>query len=364
MMSRSLVSVVVPTFNRACCLRRALDSILEQTHQNLEVILVDDGSTDNTRELIRTRYRRDGRVNYVYQENQGVTAARNQGIKRTQGDYVAFLDSDDTWVPWKLQLQLTCLKRCPEVGMVWTDMEAVGPDGAVVNTNYLRTMYHAYRWFTNEQLFSQTYSLNPVEPTLASITGLSERATLFIGDIFSAMVMGNLVHTSTVLLSRERLNKVQGFNEELRISGEDYDFHLRTCRYGPVGFINLATIRYQIGMGDRLSGDRYKLYAARNCLQTILPILEKERARIQLPRGMIRGRLAEVHNWIGGVALEMGERSEARQHLLRSLRYRPWQPRTLRLLAVAALPFGMGVSARNIYRSFKSRTRDAIATSR
>ena len=67
------------------------------------------------------------------------------------------------------------------------------------------------------------------------------------------MIMGNLVHTSTVLIRRERLEKVRGFNEELRISGEDYDFHLRTCREGPVGFIDLATIRYQTGMPDRLT---------------------------------------------------------------------------------------------------------------
>jgi glycosyltransferase involved in cell wall biosynthesis len=363
--------VVVPTFNRAYCLGRALDSILGQTHQDLEVILIDDGSTDDTRGFIKNSYGRDGRIKYVYQENRGVTATRNQGLRLTQGEYVAFLDSDDTWEPWKLQLQLACLQRCPEIGMVWTDMEAVGPDGTIVNPNYLRTMYHAYRWFTDEQLFTQTIPLDQIELTSFADCG---RGTLFIGDIFSAMVMGNLVHTSTVLLRRERLDKVQGFNEDLRVSGEDYDFHLRTCKHGPVGFINLASIRYQVGMADRLSADRYKLYAARNCLRTILPILEKDHAQIRLPRRMIRSRLAEVHDWIGGVALEMCHNSpddqdtlellrDARRHLLASLRYRPWQPRTLRLLAIAVLPFSMGRVGRKIFRSLKSSIRGAVATS-
>jgi glycosyltransferase involved in cell wall biosynthesis len=355
-MTPSLVSVIVPTYNRAYCLARALDSILCQTYEALEVVVIDDGSTDNTRELVSSRYAHDARVRYFYEENRGVTAARNQGIKLSRGDYVAFLDSDDTWERWKLELQVACLRHCPEIGMVWTDMDAVGPDGTVVSKNYLRKMYGAYRWFTTEQLFSRSHPLTQVAPHLAAAVG---NAALYTGDIFSQMVMGNLVHTSTVVLRRDRLAKVHGFNEALRLSGEDYDLYLRTCREGPVGFINLATIRYQTGMPDQLTRPEYKLYAARNCLQSILPVMANDRARIRLPRRMLSTRLAEVHSWVGYLALERGELSEARRHLLASLWHRPLQPRHACLLAITALPFGIGLSIKKLYRSFKSRIRSA-----
>jgi glycosyltransferase involved in cell wall biosynthesis len=357
-MANSLVSVVVPTFNRGYCLPKTLDSILAQTHQNLEIIIVDDGSTDNTRDLITIRYGEDARIRYTFQQNQGVTAARNHGLQQAQGEYIALLDSDDIWTPWKLQLQLACFERCPEIGLVWSDMEAIAPDGRVIDKSYLRTMYHAYRWFTNDQLFSNSYPIAQVAPELASLAG---RGTLFTGDIFSQMVMGNLVHTSTVVLRRERLNRVQGYqgySEEMRIAGEDYDFHLRICKEGPVGFINLATIQYQTGMPDQITRDSYKLlHAAKNCLKTILPPLKNDRARIRLSPRMIRARLAEVHEWIGEVALEMGQSAEARRHLFASLCHQPLQPRAMCMLALYSLPFRLGYSARNTFRSLKSRIR-------
>src|SRR5436305_1747451 len=123
-MANAIVSVIVPTFNRAYCIRRTIDSVLNQTYPNWELVIVDDGSTDNTAQLIATDYAHDTRIKYFHQQNQGVTAARNKGISLAQGDYVAFLDSDDTWKPWKLQLQLACMQHCPNIGMIWTDMEA------------------------------------------------------------------------------------------------------------------------------------------------------------------------------------------------------------------------------------------------
>src|SRR5687768_1729437 len=130
-MVSGLVSVVIPTYNRAYCVRRAIDSALAQTYPHLEVIVVDDGSTDGTAELMRTAYGHDGRVRYHRQANGGVSAARNRGIALARGEYVALLDSDDRWKPWKLQAQVACLEHAPDVGMVWTDMEAVDPDGKV-----------------------------------------------------------------------------------------------------------------------------------------------------------------------------------------------------------------------------------------
>lgn len=280
---RAFVSVVIPTYNRAYCLARAIDSALAQAHARVEVLVIDDGSTDGTAELVRERYDGDDRVRYFRQANAGVVAARNAGLDAVRGDFVALLDSDDEWYPWKLQAQLAALRFLPHAGMVWTDMEAVDPAGRVLDPRHLRTMYKAYRWWRPEDLFPERYPLEAVAPGLGR---LATGASAYAGDIFSQMVMGSLVHTSTVLLRRERLEAVGRFNPALGPSGEDYDFHLRTCRAGPVAFVDLAAIRYQKGFADHLSRPHYNLVMARNFLKTIVPVLERDRSRIRLPQSL------------------------------------------------------------------------------
>src|SRR5690349_2852214 len=124
-MAEALVSVVIPTFNRAYCIAQTIDSALAQTHENIEVLVVDDGSKDNTAELIAEKYKREPRVRYLPQKNQGVAAARNYGLSAARGEYIALLDSDDLWLPWKIAAQVRCLEALPEAGMVWTDMDAI-----------------------------------------------------------------------------------------------------------------------------------------------------------------------------------------------------------------------------------------------
>jgi glycosyltransferase involved in cell wall biosynthesis len=348
-----LVSVIIPTFNRAYCVGQAIDSVRAQTHRNTEILVLDDGSTDGTRDLIEQTYGDDSRVRYLFHENRGVTATRNRGIALCRGDFVALLDSDDTWSPWKLELQLACFRHRPEIGMVWTDMDAVGPGGEVVSPSYLRTMYHAYRWFPRrEQLFPQSFPLAEIAPGLGPVV---DDRRLYAGEIFSQMIMGNLVHTSTVLIRRERLQKVRGFNEELRIAGEDYDFHLRTCKEGPVGFLDVATIRYQTGLADRLTRDEYKIHAAMNCLKTVLPIIEHARSQINLPDRMIEMRLVAMHNWAGDVLLNAGEARQARVHLRKSLGHQPWQPSAWKALALASLPGSIRQRMRRLVRHLKGR---------
>ena len=102
------VSVVIPTYNRAHILGRAIDSVLQQTHRDLELIIVDDGSSDGTAALVRGI--EDPRVRYVHQQNRGVSAARNRGIAEARAEWLAFLDSDDEWLPQKLERQFSALR--------------------------------------------------------------------------------------------------------------------------------------------------------------------------------------------------------------------------------------------------------------
>ena len=332
----SLVSVIVPTFNRAHCLARAIDSALAQSHGDLEILIIDDGSTDGTQALIRDRYGRDSRVRYIHQENQGVSAARNTGIRASRGAFVALLDSDDVWRPWKLEIQLACFEFAPQVGMVWSDMEAIDRDGRVTHPRFLRTMYSCWRHYPDpNRIFADAYDLEQIVPARAvEVAG----DHFYAGDVFSQMIRGSLVHTSTVVLRRERLEQVGLFNEQLKPAGEDFEFHLRTCHAGPVGFLDTVTIQYQIGMEDRLTRPEHTLAVATNFLNTIEPFLRDHRAEIRLTKADIRAVLAEAHHWIGEEQFGRGNHRDARQHLARSLGYRFWQGRVWALMAASCLP--------------------------
>ena len=345
-----LVSVIIPTYNRAYCIENAIWSALTQTHHDVEVVIVDDGSSDGTRELIAQRYASEKRVRYIYRENGGVSAARNTGLREARGDFIALLDSDDVWKPWKLELQLACLRQMPQAGMVWTDMEAVDPDGKVFDPLFLRTMYSAYDWYPGDTLFKESFSLPAISTPLPAGAG-----RLYAGNIFSQMIMGNLVHTSTVLLRRERFEKVREFSEDLRYSGEDYDFHLRTCREGVVAFAAVASIAYTRGMPDQLTGSAYTIFRARNFLKTIEPHILGSRDRIELPQHMIDFVLADAHYYIGESALDIGELKEARRHLFLTLRHKAWQPRAAALLLLSLVPLGAGQGLRSLYRAMKGR---------
>ena len=123
-MKNPTVSVIIPTYNRAHLMGRSIQSVLNQTYQDFELIIVDDGSTDNTDDIIKEFQKKDGRIKYIrHEKNKGGSAARNTGIKAARGEYVAFQDSDDEWLLEKLEKQMRIFKDVSaEVGIVYTDM--------------------------------------------------------------------------------------------------------------------------------------------------------------------------------------------------------------------------------------------------
>lgn len=121
------VSVIIPTYNRSAFVSEAIDSVLQQSFQDFELIVVDDGSTDGTNEVV-ARYQADSRVRYIYQPNRGGGAARNTGIKGSAGRYIALLDSDDLWLSGKLELQVNALDANPDVAFVVGGMVATKLD--------------------------------------------------------------------------------------------------------------------------------------------------------------------------------------------------------------------------------------------
>jgi len=205
-----LVSVIIPTWNRASFVSEAIQSVLKQTCHDFELIVIDDGSTDNTREMV-AKY--GSRVRYFYQENQGVSAARNAGIRLAQGEYLAFLDSDDLWHKRKLAVQLEVLQTDPSVKICYT------------NEIWRRNGKHL-----NQKKKHQKYS----------------------GWIFEPMLPLCLISASSILLAREVLDQVGVFDENLPVC-EDYDLWLRLALRYPITFIDQPLIIKQGGHPHQLS---------------------------------------------------------------------------------------------------------------
>ncbi len=201
MSGNPLVSVVCPAYNCAQFIAPALESVFAQTFHPIEVIVVDDGSTDSTPELIKS-YRE---VCYLRQVNSGPSAARNSGIRAARGEYVAFLDLDDLWIPEKLSNQVAALESCPEAGLAFSDMSLFSNGGSEE-----LTMFQKYRltaeYFGHERLIDRAVA---------------------------KLVTMNFIPTSSVVARKTALTQAGGFDEQFRKS-EDWDLWLRMALRYPI----------------------------------------------------------------------------------------------------------------------------------
>src|SRR5688572_25731444 len=327
-----LVSVVIPTWNRAYSIGQAIESVLGQTYRQVEIIIVDDGSTDNTSYVVAAY---GDRVVYIQQPNAGCPAARNTGLGVARGEFIALLDSDDMWYPWKLELQIAFLRQYPHVGMVWTDMTAIRDDGSRIADTYLRTFYKAYDNVRVEDMMQQAGTIGALGVTVPE--SLRDRP-FWVGDIFSQMIRGSLVHTPTTVMRRDRVRLTGGYDESLKPAGEDFDFHLRTTAHGEVGFLDVSAIDYRLGNDDQITAPKNMLAFARNYLKTVQYWLHREPQRITLTPDEIRSILAWAHEWAGTQELAAGNHDAARRHLWQCLRRSTPRVKLIALLMLTVLP--------------------------
>jgi glycosyltransferase involved in cell wall biosynthesis len=328
-----LVSVIIPTFERQQTLRAAVESVLSQSYGEIEVIVVDDGSTDGTRELMTHGFD-DPRIRYHSQANAGVSSARNAGLDLAAGSYIAFLDSDDAWMREHLSLLVAGLDRHPEAGMIWSDTAFIDGAGTVVSSPALVELFSAYRYFPLDGIFSTSTPLSELGVDLPP--GPQDRR-LHVGDVFSPMLMGNLVLTSSVVMRRVRVEAAGRFDERLTV-GEDYDFFLRACRVGPVAFADTVDTMYRVGTADKLGGPRTSLAMARAYLRVLDTTLARDTGRITLSPQMVRSARVHGHRWVGELELLSGSRRVARAQLAYALRLRPSQPSTIVLFLLTFAP--------------------------
>jgi glycosyltransferase involved in cell wall biosynthesis len=335
-----LASIILPTYNRAYCLPATIDSVLRQSYRALEIIVMDDGSTDGTGALIAARYGHDPRVRYHYRTNGGVSAARNAAMELARGSVLVYCDSDDVWSPDKLRLQMITLARFPEVGLVWTDVSAVDSAGTVLHERYTRSCYPA--WQTQ-----------PIDTMFGRSEDLFAGCRVYVGDIFPTMIAGTLINMPAVAIRTELARRIGSFDESMR-TGEDYDFNLRACGAGPVAFLDVPTVRYRIGAPDQLT--RPSLYAdqARNWFRTL--------ARIRGTGGLrgfseqrLRPILMGKYQWLGMAELECGERRAGRAALWRAIRSGSRSPRVWMIFFSTLLPTFLERPMRAALRFFKSR---------
>lgn len=193
------VSVIIPTYNRSRLLLEAIDSVLNQTYRDFEIIVVDDGSTDDTEQKI-SRYATD--VIYIKQRNAGVNAARNSAISLTQGDYIALLDNDDLWLDYKLELQVKLLEQHRNVGFVFSDF-LIRKESSLETRSGLRTWHPPnQRW---EEIFDTKERHSFREFSLSSRENHSD-FHIYRGDIYYPSLFAPYVLPSTALIRRSCLD--------------------------------------------------------------------------------------------------------------------------------------------------------------
>ena len=284
------VSVIIPSYQRAHLIRDTIDSVLAQTYQDFEIIVVDDGSTDETRKVVAGY---GEQVRYIYQElrdtpnsrDTGTRAARsrNIGTRAARGEFVAFLDSDDLWLPEKLAMQVPLFDQDPEVGLVYCDLSYFAPDGPMERPSRFNThppqSGHALR-----EMFIQKCPM----------------------------------HTSTVVLRRQCLNTVGLFDEGLSYF-EDQDLWFRLAKVFKIDYVDAPLVRWRLH--DQPHPYKEIQLSARAVRKRVLessPQLRESLSKGELYRGYYRYvyRAALAH-------LATGEPALARQALAECLAFNP-----------------------------------------
>ena len=284
-----LVSIIIPAFNAAGYIGDAIESALDQSYPIIEIIIVDDGSTDETR--VKVGQYKD-KIKYIYQDNRGVSAARNMGIRNAKGEYIAFLDSDDIWLPKKLEKQLQCFSDHSKVGLVFGDSELFNQSGTTV------------RSFLKER----------------KIASLLKDGEIVIHSAFERLLDENFIPTSTVILKRDLVEGINGFDESLK-SVEDRDLWLRVAWNVPIACVPEVLSRKR-SHGENISSDRVEAYVSQ------IRVLEKVMNHPVMSEGLdqdwIRNRLAELNFDLGYSYFNRGEYPAARKSFRRSFLGKYW----------------------------------------
>jgi glycosyltransferase involved in cell wall biosynthesis len=284
------VSVVIPTYDRAHFLDDAIRSVLAQTFDDFELIIVDDGSTDNTREVVNSF--EDSRIKYIYQENRGVSAAYNSGILASSSEFIAFLDSDDLWLPQKLELQVKLLDSRPDVALVCSDGYIFDNRTNSTLGRFWRGVPFGYR----------------VDPQRASREPLKEM-----------LFWGCFITESLVMVRREVFNEVGGYDESLR-DHVDWDMYVRVCQRFAIETIDTPLAKKRKHEANLSSNFDLLYKGAEIVLNKAIHSYSLKPDELSI----LRRRLARTLFRYGRGLVERGRIAQGRKKLLASIKVNPW----------------------------------------
>lgn len=274
-----LVSVIVPVYNREHLVGKTIDSILAQSYPAVEIVAINDGSTDGSLSIL-TAYsqRHAGKITVIDQANGGQVRARNCGIRRSRGEYIAFLDSDDTWAREKLTLQIPLFRD--NVGLVYSGINEVDAQGAVVR------------------------KVLP-EPGMR-------------GEIYRHLLVRNRMTGGTVVVTRKALDEAGHFDESFR-AAENWDLWIRIARRFAADFVDQPLLNY-LKHGGNMSQDGERMAAANwAMLQKHIPSVPSEE---QLTKSYLEA-YAHYYYQLGVHCFGQGSYGEARQMFRRCWKYVP-----------------------------------------
>lgn len=268
-----LVSIIMPAYNAEKHIAESIQSVLAQTYQNWELIVVDDGSVDRTAEIARSFSSLDQRIKYVFQQNKMLAGARNTGIKNSTGDIIAFLDSDDLWMSEKLELQV---KKMEEV-----NADIVFSDGFIF----------------------------PEDDTRNETRTFSAYCGQFSADaMFSLLLAENRIPVLSVLARKEALREVGLFNEDPCYYGlEDYELWLRLAKHGAAFYgMKEKLVRYRVH-ANAMSSNKVSM------LKAEIAAVEKHRCNSTLDTEQMKRRSKELYRALIFVLLKDSRLTEARE---------------------------------------------------
>lgn len=277
-MKANLISVVIPTHNRLLLLKRAVNSVRNQTFINVEIIIVDDGSTDNTQEVFGATEERGFKYIRV-DPPKGGNYARNIGIANASGEFIAFLDDDDEWLPTKLEKQLALFEMDVSVGLVYTGVEVL----------------HAAN--------SASYYIKPK----------------LKGDLAKSILTYNYIGTTSSVMVRKSIFEDTGEFDINMPQLQDYDLWIRVCQTCKIDFVPESLVKYYIH--DNAS----QVTSSLSKNQDAINIIDKKYAKLidKLSAGEKKKRFCQRYNAMGKRLLSNGERASSRRYFFQSFRTYP-----------------------------------------
>lgn len=290
-----LVSVVMPAFNCAAHLAESIDSVLSQDHTAIELWVIDDGSTDATPDILAGY---GSRIHVLRQVNAGAATARNEGLRRARGQYIAFLDADDVWLPGKLRRQVAHLERHPEVGTVFCD------------------------WLRWNPAPDGRYAMPDKLGTVAETPGIAPQLS---GWLYPLLLTDCVMLTSTVLMRRSVIEQVGGFVPELR-RGQDYDYWLRASRIAPIHKLDALLALYRIeALPRKFPLSNWELIVIERALRRWGPSSPDGQS---LSDAQLRQRLWQLHFSFGYQHYHAGGYDIAAEAFAAAARHRPLHVRS------------------------------------